>query len=379
MAEGVGGAAPSPRASAAERLLAGKERVMLLWEQRLREQVPAAATERHPILIDTLPALLDNLAEALSSQHPRGTAVEGTTIAEEHGGERVRLTHFRLQDVIAEYKLLREVLVTFLDEHESLTKEERRILHTSIDQGMTRACIGYVLVQQGIREQSFAVLAHDLRGPLGAASTSVALISRHPTSEHVPRWAARAAEGIGRVDRMLQGLLDVVRVQAGGRTKMELSECDLMDLVRTAIEQLQAQHGDRFTLAGPDTLRGYWAPDVLRRAIENLASNAVKYGAASRPVTITVREVHGRALITVHNEGPPIPVEQQETLFHAFHRLQSAEQGRQPGWGLGLAQARGAAEAHGGSIGVDSLPERGTTFTIDIPVDARPYQRGAGT
>jgi signal transduction histidine kinase len=380
MAEGVGGPAPSARGSSAvDRLLAGKERVLMQWERRLRQEIPAAAAEGQPILIDTLPALLDRLAEALSSQHPRATATEGTTIADEHGGERVRMTHFRLEDVITEYKLLREVLVSVLDEQEPLTQDERRVLHTSLDQAMTSACNAYVLVQEGIREQTFAVLAHDLRGPLAAASTSVALISRHPASEHVPRWAARAADGIGRVDRMLQDLLDAVRVQAGGRTNIELSECDLIDLVRTTIEQLQAQHGDRFELVGPGTLRGYLAPDVLRRALENLASNAVKYGAASRPVTITVQGVHGRALITVHNEGPSIPVEHQETLFRAFHRLQSAEQSTERGWGLGLAQVRTAAEAHGGSIGVDSMPDRGTTFTIDIPLDARPYQSAPTT
>lgn len=109
--------------------------------------------------------------------------------------------------------------------------------------------------------------------------------------------------------------------------------------------------------------------------MENLLNNAIKYGTSSRPVTITVKQLHERAFIQVHNHGGVIPVEQRETLFQAFQRLPDAEAGGKRGWGLGLAQARGAAEAHGGSIGVDSLPERGTTFTIDIPKDARPLQK----
>jgi signal transduction histidine kinase len=362
----------------AERLLASKAGILELWERRLRELVPAAATERHPILINTLPVLLDNLAQALSRQHPRHSATEGTTVAEEHGGERVRLTQFSLEDVMTEYRLLREALLEVLDGQEPLTHKERWVLHTSIDQAMMKACGSYVLVQEGLREQLFAVLAHDLRGPLSAASTGLALILQSPSSEQVPRWAARAADGVKRVDHMLQDLLDSMRVQVGGRLQLQLEPCDLVKVARESLAHLQAEHGDRFVLVGDDSISGYAAPDALRRAIENVGSNAVKYGSPTRPITITVRALHERAVITIHNEGSYIPVEEQETLFRAFHRLPSAE-GSTRGWGLGLAQVRGVAEAHGGSIGVDSLRDQGTTFTIDIPLDARPHQSAAMT
>jgi signal transduction histidine kinase len=174
---------------------------------------------------------------------------------------------------------------------------------------------------------------------------------------------------------MVQDLLDTMRVQVGGRLALELEECDLVDVVRQGVENQQAEHGDWFVLVAPEPVRGYFAPEVLRRAVENLASNAVKYGTSSRPITVTVRQTHERAFILVHNHGGHIPVEHQEMLFRAFVRLPEAEAEGQRGWGLGLAQARGAAEAHGGSIAVDSLPERGTSFTIDIPKDARPLQK----
>lgn len=341
----------------------------------MRREVPAAAGESHPILIDTLPALLRHLAEALSPKHPRRTATEGSTVAEEHGSERVRITQFRLEDVIVEYKLLREVLFAVLEESEPLTSEERNTLNASVDQAITKACTAYALVQEGLREQVFATLAHDLRGPLGAAKVNAGLILRKPSGDQVPRWAARIADSIDRADRMVQNLLDAMRVQGGGRLSLELEECDLVDIVRQAIENQQAEHGDRFVLAAPEAVRGYFAPELLRRAVENLASNAVKYGTSSRSISITVRQTHERAFILVHNHGSYIPVDHQETLFQAFRRLPETEAGDQRGWGLGLAQVRGAAEAHGGSVAVDSLPERGTSFTIDIPKDARPFQK----
>ncbi len=373
--EPVGADAQGEGSRGGARLLANKERIIALWEERVRQEVAAATGERHAILIDTLPALLRQLAEAISSQHPRRTATEGSTIAEEHGGERVRMTHFRLEDLIVEYMLLREVLLAVLEEEEPLTAKERNTLNASMDQAIAKACTAYVLVQEGLREQLFATLAHDLRGPLSAAKVNAGLILRKPSGEQVPRWAARIADSIDRADRLVQNLLDAMRVQVGGRLALSLVECDLVDVVRQGVENQQAEHGERFVLVAPEPVRGYFAPEPLRRAVENLVSNAVKYGTSSRPITITVRQTHGRAFILVHNHGGHIPAEQQENLFQAFRRLPQAEEGGKRGWGLGLAQARGAAEAHGGSISVDSLPERGTSFTIDIPMDARPFQK----
>jgi signal transduction histidine kinase len=367
------GPTSSPNGTA-ERLLAEKERILELWEEQLRAAVPRATQELQPVLVDTLPALLDQLADALSPRRLRTLATEGSDIAEEHGGERVRLTNFRLEDLIAEYKLLRDVIVAVLEEHAPMTKDERRIVHSSLDSAMSKACTAYVLVQEGIRERLFALLAHDLRGPLSAVSASVQLILRKPASDQVPRWAARAADGVDRIDRMVQDLLDVMRVQAGGRLKLDLRECDLVDVARASLEELQTQHGDRFVLVAPESVRGYVDSDAIRRAVENLATNAVKYGAPSQPITITVRAVLQRGIVSVHNDGSYIPPEEVEALFRAFHRSRNADQGSQRGWGLGLAQVRSVAEAHGGSIGVDSVVDRGTTFVIDIPLDARPYQ-----
>jgi signal transduction histidine kinase len=359
---------------AEDRLAVNKDRILLLWEERLRKQVAAAVHEPQLILINTLPAILDQLAEALSRDHPRRTATQGSTVAQEHGGERVRLTQFRLEDIIAEYKILRQVLFEVLDEEGSLSAHERSTLNASVDQAIQEACTGYALVRSSLRDQFFAILAHDMRTPLNVAQSTASMILRDPLSERVGHWATRIIENISRVDRMAQDLLDAMRVETGARLPIEIKHCDLVAVVRETLERLQTEYGDRFILKAPEPLPGYVDPDALQRAVENLAVNAVKYGAPSHPITVSVTESHSRAILTVHNHGAHIPIEKQETLFRAFQRLTEAETSGKPGWGLGLAQVRGVAEAHGGSIGLDSLPEGGTTFIIDIPVDARPYQ-----
>jgi signal transduction histidine kinase len=364
------GATPAAR----DRLLANTERILTLWEQRVREEVAAARREPHPILIDTLPAMLQQLAEALSRDHPRRTATDGSTVAHEHGGERVRLTRFGLEDLVTEYKILRGVLSDVLEGTGGLSPEERNTLNASLDGMIIEACTAYVVVQSTFRDRLFATIAHDLRNPLNAAQAAAALIVRRPQAKEVADWARRIVENIGRVDRMVQDVLNAMRVQAGARLQLEIKACDLVEVVRQTLDRTQLEGAGRFVLAAPEPVRGYFAPDVLQRAVENLVDNAVKYGAPSRPITIGVHENHGRAILTVHNQGTHIPAEKQETLFRAFQRLTDAGTSGKRGWGLGLAQVRAVAEAHGGSIGVDSLPERGTTFIIDIPLDARPYQ-----
>jgi signal transduction histidine kinase len=76
----------------------------------------------------------------------------------------------------------------------------------------------------------------------------------------------------------------------------------------------------------------------------------------------------------VHNHGDSIPADQLEAVFQVFRRAKAAKEGDTQGWGIGLPFVRSVVERHGGSIDVDSSEERGTTFSINMPVDARPYQ-----
>jgi K+-sensing histidine kinase KdpD len=91
-----------------------------------------------------------------------------------------------------------------------------------------------------------------------------------------------------------QDLLNALRVQAGARLQLDITHCDLVDVVRQTLARLQTEHGDRFVLVATEPVHGYLAPDALQRAVENLTDNAVKYGAPSAPVTVSVSETMGR-------------------------------------------------------------------------------------
>src|SRR5690606_4451793 len=136
-----------------------------------------------------------------------------------------------------------------------------RTLNVSLDQAIREACTGYALTEAGFRDQLFATIAHDLRNPLNAAQAYATLIKRHPRGDDVARWADRVVAHIGRVDRMVQDLLNAMRMQAGARLPLAISACDLVEIARDTIERLRAEHGDRFVLVSPEHVHGFFDPD----------------------------------------------------------------------------------------------------------------------
>ena len=175
-----------------------------------------------------------------------------------------------------------------------------------------------------------------------------------------------------RVETMLQDLLDTFQVRAGKPLPIKVLYQDLKKTAQEAVTVLTTIHGSRFVLKTPDSLYSNFCKDAVLRAIENLANNAVKYGDTRSPITISIAEHPPQQVeISVHNHGNPLVAEEQAKLFAPFHRAPFAKESGKRGWGLGLTLVQGVAKAHGGSVSVDSSPERGTTFTLLLPKEPR--------
>jgi len=227
--------------------------------------------------------------------------------------------------------------------------------------------------ERGVRERFVAALAHDLRGPLTAARLSAGMLVEPPAELHQRvDLATRIERNIDRVDRMIRDLLDANRIHAGEPLPLRLDACELRVLVDQVAEEARAQFGERFVV-DCDDVRGVWSVDELHRALWNLVTNAVKYGAAEQPITIRGKATRDAVRLSVHNFGVPIRSGELSSLFHAFHRSAEAETGGQLGWGLGLTLVRGCAEAHGGHADVVS-DATGTTFSMELPIDSRAFQ-----
>lgn len=356
------------------KMLELRELVFAEWGKKVSASVKGAGTLPHPILINTLPTLYDNIAESLTEGYPRsGAAAVTPAVASEHGGERARLTNYEVTAVICEYQILRSTIFEVLERHGvALTLEQTRLISTAIDAAVRESATAFSLAQAAFREQFVATLAHDLRNPLAAATTTAQLIPHLRDHDKLDRAAGKIIENLGRIDRMIQELLDTVVFQRGQTMSLHLSNFDIAGLAQEVCDQSAGVFGPRFEVTGTP-LTGWWDREALKRALENLISNAVKYGTPDSPIKIAFREYEQRMLLSVHNWGDAIPPDQVENIFQVFRRAMAARDGTKQGWGIGLPFVRSVAESHGGSIDVDSDQERGTTFAIDIPVDSRPF------
>jgi signal transduction histidine kinase len=258
---------------------------------------------------------------------------------------------------------------------ESLGERLGLLLDDERMQGDLQTTNHQLRTEREVRERFVAVLAHDLLGPLAAAKMGMELLLSHPelVSER-SSVSAQIIDDLDRTDRMVRDLLDVHQIRAGHRLTLRLGKTDLVALAQDVVQELTLIHGDRFSVQGTKHEWGFWSARDMRRTLWNLATNAIKYGSPATRVEIRVSSKAGTVELAVHNDGPVIPAGDRATLFEPFSRAISVQAAAERGWGLGLTLVKGCAEAHGGAVEIESEAEKGTTFTLRFPSDARPYQ-----
>jgi PAS domain S-box-containing protein len=277
-----------------------------------------------------------------------------------------------LADVLLTAMYREGTLIGFSKVVQDLT--ERSLLVRERD--LSRSAVENFRMEREVRERFIAMVSHDLRTPLTAAKASAQLILRKPEAHtrHL-ELASRVVSNLERLDRMVTDLLDASRLREGQALSLELSLFDLLELAQEVAEELATVHGDRFIVHADEKVEGYWSREALRRVLENLATNAVKYGEPGTPITFSVHRGEHRAGLRVINLGKGMSPETQASLFEYFQRGVEAESGPQPGWGVGLTVVRGVVEALGGTVGVMSTPSSGTSFLVDLPIDSRPFTK----
>lgn len=222
------------------------------------------------------------------------------------------------------------------------------------------------------REQFVSMLSHDLRTPLTSVKFGAQSILRDPLSQtQIQKHGNRIVEAVDRIDQMIQNLLDASRIRSGEKIPLHVEHCFLNKVLSGVVDEFSVVNEGRFVLKCPPDIEGYWDIKGLRRSLENLCGNALKYGAENAPILVSAFEEGGSVSISVNNRGNPLTREEIDSLFLAFHRTRSAHQSGRRGWGLGLTLVKGFTESHGGEVSVTSSVEEGTTFTIRLPRDPR--------
>ncbi|MFC0250622.1 sensor histidine kinase [Massilia consociata] len=352
-------------------MVALRGQVLDAWMAEVRRAVPQAKELSLPILANTLPAYFDTLAALLTPQHPARIVSDLGTVASEHGGERARLTLYDATAVIHEMQIFRDVLFRELERHGVVLEgEQRAMLSSYIDATIRESANAFTVVQAALREQFVAAMAHDLRTPLSTAQMAAEMIAHTSGDANVRRYVEKIVASTQRIDGMTRELLDRIAFSKTGPVRLTIQEVDLVTLAREVAQAAEVAHAVELSVEAGQ-VRGWWCAEALRRAIENLVNNAIKYGAPDAPVRITVSTTQERVQVLVHNRGAPIAPEDSEGIFQLYRR--AGNQGLGEGWGVGLPYVRRIAEAHGGSVMMSSSEDDGTVFVIDLPMDARPF------
>lgn len=224
--------------------------------------------------------------------------------------------------------------------------------------------------ERAARENFVLALTHDLRNPLTAIKLNLGLIKKDLIqSERSARIMNRLENGLMKVENMISDLLDANKLSAGQGIPLLKEEIELDHLIVDTVHNLNIIHSNRFKFLNEmGTLKCVCDAQAVRRVIENLADNAIKYGDEEEKILIQLKKENNFALISVNNKGVPIPEKNLQELFKPYRRAPDAISSGQKGWGIGLSLVKGIIEAHHGQVKAESSKESGTTFSLFLPL-----------
>jgi signal transduction histidine kinase len=356
-----------------EVLAARRDEVIQRWKGQVRgthvpEGMPPLELTNHiPEFVDEIVSVL-RMDSGLSS---RGPAPEESATAAGHGAQRLRLG-FSLDSVVREYGTLRDAIVdTVRDSGAEITFRELQVLFDAIVTGIAHAVSEYThqrdaeLLRQA--NEHFAFIAHELRNPLSSATMSFQLLESKGQLPAESRSVGALRRGLQRTSELIDQTLQIARVASGIELRRQPTTLRSLfeDAELLAISEAESR-GVEIQLVIDSDERVSLDTRLVRSALGNLLRNAVKYTSSGSVVVLRGNVANGRAVIEVEDRCGGLAPGKVEEAFAPFVRLDN----RQSGFGLGLAIAKQAVDAHGGSIRVQNLPGRGCIFVLELPVAA---------
>jgi hypothetical protein len=330
-------------------------------------------------VIDSMREFLAELAEALRREQgfqQHAQPPEASAIAKGHGKQRFGMG-YDLGAVIREYGTLRDIIFQLIEESGlAPSVREFRVLSRYLIGGIADSATQYALERdEALRQQTarhLGFLAHELRNPLSSIRLSLATLKR---KGELPqgRVMERVQDGLQRLSELIDNSLVEIRLAAlPGVQREEVAIGELLHtLVEESAEEVETKRL-RMSVEVEPELRLSADPRLLHSALSNLVRNAVKFTREGGTLSLRAKDGATRMVLEVEDECGGLPEGQVQSLFNPFVQVGKDRSG----FGLGLAIAKQAVEAHEGELRIHNLPGKGCVFVMDLPKAPVPlYER----
>jgi signal transduction histidine kinase len=365
-------------------LLTKIEPILTDWENFARTILPATSGMNRERLRDHAREMLITIARDMATEQTASEQEEKSqgrkapdvadSAAETHATDRLH-SGFTLDELVSEYRALRATVIRLwtreMGRADRTNLEELTRFNEALDQALSESVSRYTSQVAHARDLLIGALSHDLRTPLSSVLHSAQFMLRSEALDDAhTKAASRILNSATRMNAMVADLLDFSRTRLGDELPVARSSMDLGDACRAAIEEMSAFHpSGTFTFEAAGALTGTWDGTRIAQMLSNLLGNAVQHGSPETPVAVKAIGSADEVVVTVHNEGPPIPEELRARIFEPLARGSQSDHASKSdkNLGLGLYIACQIAQAHRGSLKLAASNREGTTFAARLP------------
>jgi len=368
----------------AEFIHTNEKQIVSEWESFARTLKPVANDMTPLALRDHIHEILTFIVRDIKSPQTRQEQAQKSKGAKKKNGiPSAAETHaalrlaggFNIDQMVSEYRALRaSVIKLWSIPNTQMDKTDIADLtrfNESIDQELTESVSHYTKKVNYSKDLFIGILSHELRNPLNVVSMSAQLmLSMGAVNERQTMLTKQIFESTERMSDIIGNLLDVTRARFGVGLTVIKAPMDMGMVSTQLVDEMRIAHPTRkIILTLSANTEGEWDKARIGQVFTNLIGNAIQYSFKDSSISVIVKGSPKHVMISVHNEGAPVPIKKIKTIFDALARAVSVNEKhpKDVNLGLGLYITKEIVVAHGGTIDVTSTKEAGTTFIVRLP------------
>ncbi len=354
-----------------------RDKVMQEWMQQAGKKVLAAGITNSLALRDHLPSLLDYIALILEDEpdwsseslkaSPHYQDVGNSS--SEHGRHRASTQAYSVEQILHEYIILHEITAKLLVDHELNSPDVLSTVSFTFEHAMQKAVLSFSTSIDELHEKLIATFVHDLRNPIANAQLAASLLENTLPDAKGEKLVGMIKISLEKSLAMINELTELVTAQAGAGLMVYFENSDYCIPLKSVHEDSEHMYSQPITINCPSgKVEGIMDETAIRRMMENLVTNGVKYSQGRGQIELGLTDKHDEIeykLVTKEWQLSEEKVSEINEFFKGYITAQQAKHSDLGNWGMNLAMVKAVADAHKGIVECNSH-EDGTQFIITL-------------